>query len=316
MPIKLIRHPIVRLLKTPLIYAFSAAAIMALATLPLSNIYMSEIRILPGDTRNTASGLAQLAAAAAAVGVAMPGQETNDSAFLNILSSRWMKVQLLQSTYRFKARLWRFGAEREHEQTLLAFLKADNLDTGVEGIRDLLSITTDPKTRLLTIQVMTKSPSLSQAVAKRTLALLEEFALRRVQNRGRNKAHFASERLKEAATSLGQVEHEYQGFWSENRNYTQSQDPAVRLRGAHFEADLKLKQQVLAALTLSYEQAIVDEKNDMPILNVLDDGNLPIEKSGPRRSIYIAVSFFLVGLSRLVYQHRDKLNSLFADATD
>jgi uncharacterized protein involved in exopolysaccharide biosynthesis len=137
-----------------------------------------------------------------------------------------------------------------------------------------------------------------------------------VQNRGRNKAHFASERLKEAATSLGQVEHEYQGFWSENRNYTQSQDPAVRLRGAHFEADLKLKQQVLAALTLSYEQAIVDEKNDMPILNVLDDGNLPIEKSGPRRSIYIAVSFFLVGLSRLVYQHRDKLNSLFADATD
>jgi hypothetical protein len=46
---------------------------------------------------------------------------------------------------------------------------------------------------------------------------------------------------------------------------------------------------------MNREQALLEEKNDIPILNVLDPGNLPIEKSKPARSVVVLLTMMLVG---------------------
>ena len=54
---------------------------------------------------------------------------------------------------------------------------------------------------------------------------------------------------------------------------------------------------VLTTLTLNYEQALLEEKNDMPILNTLDAGDLPTEKSGPSRSLLMVSALIVAGLA-------------------
>ena len=309
-------RPVIRPFKRATYYGFCTALLVAIFSLALPNVYMSEVRILPGDNRSGGGNLAQLAAAAAAIGVAIPGTDSADSTFVDILNSRWMKEQLLTTRYRYSVQSWRFGNKTERESTLLEYLKAKNLDVGVRNVKNLLNVSTDLKSRLLTIQVITKSPELSKALSLRIVNLLEEFTLSRVRRRGSNKAKFVSERLRDASASLERLEADYQNFWNANRNYLQSSDPAIRIRGAHFEAELKLKQQVLAALTINYEQAIIEEKNDMPILNILDPSNLPIEKTGPSRWIYTLVSFFIVACGTALVEHRARLTALFLEESE
>jgi hypothetical protein len=109
------------------------------------------------------------------------------------------------------------------------------------------------------------------------------------------KALFAKERLVEARSELDNAENLFRLFLESNRNYVTSSDPAVRLKGNRLENELKLRTQLVGSLAVSFEQALMEEKNDMPILNVLDAGNLPIEKSRPGRSAIVMLSALLAG---------------------
>ena len=53
---------------------------------------------------------------------------------------------------------------------------------------------------------------------------------------------------------------------------------------------MRLRQQLVTTLALGYEQALLEEKNDMPILNVLDEADVPFEKSGPSRTLNVLIA--------------------------
>jgi LPS O-antigen subunit length determinant protein (WzzB/FepE family) len=56
---------------------------------------------------------------------------------------------------------------------------------------------------------------------------------------------------------------------------------------------------------MNREQALLEEKNDIPILNMLDAGNLPIDKSRPARSIIVIFSSLLVGMGSWIWLNRE-----------
>jgi len=283
-------------LKRPLQIGVLAGLITAIFTLFLPNEYRSESRILPADARGPA-GLGAMAAAAAAVGVAIPGQESADAAYVDILNSRWLRERLLQKSYTYSVRTWYFGKPQSRTETLAAYLghKA-NPDRALKALRAHIMINRDFKTKLLTLGVETTSPELSQQVAQDMVRLLETFVMERTRTRGGTKAAFAEQRLKEARAEYGLAEEDYRRFLENNRNFQTSADPVVRLKGTRLEAELRLRTQVVTTLAISREQALLEEKNDMPILNVLDAGNLPIEKSGPGRGAMVVAVFLLFTL--------------------
>jgi hypothetical protein len=280
-------------LKRPLQVGLVAGLLTAAITLVIPNEYRSESRILPADARGSA-GLGAMAAAAAAVGVSIPGQESPDAAYVDILNSRWLRERLAQKTYTFRVRTWYFGSPREKTQTLAEYLgQKANLDRAVKALRAHITVTRDFKTKLLTIGVETTSPELSQQVAQDAVRLLETFVMERTRTRGGTKAEFAEKRLKEAQGEYAEAEDAFRRFLDGNRNFQTSADPVVRLKGTRLEAELRLRTQVVTTLAIAREQALMEEKNDMPILNVLDAGNLPVDKSGPGRGAMVVAVFLL-----------------------
>ena len=279
------------------------ALVVALCTLFIPNQYKSEARLLPAESR-VGGGLGAASMAAAAVGVSIPGQEGPDAAYLDILNSRSLREALLLTRFNYKARSWTLGAEQVREQSLFDYIGKPNMDRAMKALKDRITTSRDFKSKLITIVVETKNPELSQQVAQRITRLLDEFVVLKSQTRGSTKAAFSEKRLQEARQEMAQAEESFRHFLDGNRNFLLSPDPSVKLKGLRLENELKLRTQIVTTLAISREQALLEEKNDMPILNVLDPGNLPIEKSWPPRAMLIGAAFLLATVLGWLYLNR------------
>lgn len=303
-------------LKKPLQWALAAGLLTAVITLFMPNYYRSEARLLPVESKGLGGNLGGLANAAAAFGVSVPGGDSSDANFVDVLNSRWLKEQLVNTEFRYRVKSWRFGTEREMRGTLKEYLGSPNLDQAVSGLGTSLSVSRDMKSKLITISAESRSPELSQAIVQRAGKLLEEFLQEKGRTRGSAKAAFAEARLLDARREMDDAEEALRRFLENNRNFQGSSDPAVRLKGARLETELRLRQQLVGAIAMNREQALLEEKNDIPILNVLDPGNLPIDKSRPGRSQIVLTLSLLVGLTGWCIANRQWLMFRFTDARD
>lgn len=276
--------------------------VTALITLFIPNRYTSTARILPTPSDSRAGGA--LALLAATTGASLPGVDDPDISYVDILGSRTVLETALNTRYQFHQRTWRFGAETASDETLYQYLDKPDMDKAILALQDHISVTRDFKTKLLTISVETKSPELSQLVVRRLVQLLGEFAVEKARTRGSEKAAFTGERLKEARQALDEAQDAFQRFLEANRNYESSSDPSIRLKGARLEMEYRLQQQLVTTLAMNREQALLDAKNDVPILNVLDKENLPIDKSGPQRLQAVILASLMILLGRILYLHR------------
>jgi uncharacterized protein involved in exopolysaccharide biosynthesis len=274
-------------------------------TLFLPNYYRSEARLLPVESKGIGGNLGGLASAAAAFGVSVPGGDSSDANFVDVLNSRWLKEQLLQTEFQYHARSWRFGAERVEKGTLYDYLEAKNLDRAVKGLGSVLSASRDLKSKVISISAETRSPDLSQLIVQRAGKLLEVFLREKGRTRGGAKAAFAEARLADARREMDEAEDILRRFLEGNRNVQTSGDPSVRLKGSRLETELRLRQQLVTTLAMNREQALLEEKNDIPILNVLDAGNLPIDKSKPTRSMMVLLAMLLVGAGSWIWLNRE-----------
>lgn len=279
---------------------------ISLCSLFIPNQYTSTARVLPRDPKNS-SGLNSLAAAAAAFGIGAGVGEDMSASYVDILKSRWVSERLLTLTCDYSLRFWYFGKSKTKRGTLQEYLGAADLDRGDQRIKDVLEIQRDTKSGLITIMATTSSPELSQAVARETVRLLEEFIFSHSQSQASAKADFARGRHRELLEDIAIAEEYFRRFLIINRNYQQSNDPTIRLEGARLEADLNLKRQVATNLALAREQAVLDQKDNTPVLVVLDQGHLPIEKSRPSRALMVVGAMLISGLILVVSRHRKEL---------
>jgi uncharacterized protein involved in exopolysaccharide biosynthesis len=301
-------------LKKPLQWALAAGLLTAAVTLLMPNYYRSEARLLPVESKGLGGNLGGLASAAAAFGVSVPGGDSSDANFVDVLNSRWLREQLLQTEFQYHIRSWRFGAEHLEKGTLYGYVDQMNMDRAVRALEKVLSASRDLKSKVISISAETKSPELSRQIVDRASKLLEVFLQDKGRTRGGAKATFAEARLADARREMDEAEDVLRRFLEGNRNFQSSGDPAVRLRGMRLETELHLRQQLVTTLAMNREQALLEEKNDIPILNVLDPANLPIDKSKPARSIIVLLAALLVGLGTWVWQNRDWIRErLLAD---
>lgn len=290
-------------LKRPLQIGLAVAVLVSAGSVFLPNYYCSEVRILPVETKGT-GGLGGLAATAAAFGLNIGGGDSSDANFVDMLNSRSLKESLLQTEYRFPCRSWRFGKKEMRTQTLLDYLGSANLDRGLKQLNPVFSVARDVKSKVIILRVETVSPELSQLVARQATKLLEANVQMKGRTHGSAKAAFAEARLAEARHEMDDSEAQMRNFMEVNRNYSVSTDPSIKLRGLRLEMEMKLRQQLVITLTMNHEQALMEEKNDVPILDIMDPGNLPIEKSRPSRGSIVLLCFFIATGGSLVWRNR------------
>ena len=291
-------------LKQPMQSAIAVGLLTAVVTLFMPNYYRSEARLLPVESKGVGGNLGGLASAAAAFGVSVPGGDSSDANFVDVLNSRWLKEQLLQTEFHYHTKSWRFGTERVEKGTLYNYLEAKNMDQAVATLGTVMSSSRDLKSKVISISAETKSPELSQLIVQRAEKFLEVFLQEKGRTRGGAKASFAEARLAEARLEMDEAEAILRRFLEGNRNYQTSADPSVRLKGSRLETELRLRQQLVAAIAMNREQAMLEEKNDIPILSLLDPGNLPIDKSRPARTMFILLSMMVVGAGVWIWLNR------------
>ena len=300
-------------LRKPLKWALGAALLTALITVFMPDYYRSEARLLPVEAKGQGN-LGQLAVTAAAFGVSLPGGEDSDANAVDIVNSRWLREQLLRTEFQYHARGWRFGSDQLREGTLYDYLDQKNMDRAVKKLTSVLTVSRDLKSKVITLSAETKSPELSQQVVRRADDLLGAFLQQKEQTRGSAKADFTEARLQDARGERAKAEDAFRQFLENNRNYQTSADPTVRLKGARLEAELKLREQLVLTLAVAREQALLEAKDDVPILNVLDAGNLPIEKSKPARSLIVILVALLMGIGSWSWMNREWIRErLLAD---
>jgi uncharacterized protein involved in exopolysaccharide biosynthesis len=303
-PLEVPKLELLASLKKPLQWALAAGLLTAMVSLFMPNYYKSEARLLPVDSKG--SGISGgLANAAAALGVSVPGTDSSDANWVDILNSRWLKEQLLQTEFQYHTRSWRYGAERAEKGNLYDYLQAKNKDRAIQGIGTILFSSRDQKSKVISISAETTSPALSQLIVQQVGKLLEVFVQEKSRTRGGAKAVFAEARLVDARREMDEAEDILRRFLEGNRNFQTSADPSVRLKGLRLETELRLRQQLVSAIAMNREQALLEEKNDIPILNLLDPANLPIDKSKPARLVLILLVTMLVGGGGWVWLNRE-----------
>lgn len=292
-------------LKWPAMIGLLAGALTACLTLAIPDYYRSEACILPVESKSLAGSLGGLSSTVAALGFGALGGDSGDANFVDVLNSRSLRERLLKTEFPYHERTWRFGAERPRVGTLYAYLKAPNMDRAIKKLRPVLTVSRDLKSKVITMSAETRSPELSQLIVQKASSLLESYLQVRGRTRGGAKAAFADARLAESRRELDDAEGLLRQFMEVNRNYTTSTDPFVRLKGARLADELRLRQQLLLTIAVTREQAMMDEKNDMPILNIMDPGNLPEEKSRPARAVMVLLAMMLAGAGSWVWLNQE-----------
>jgi capsule polysaccharide export protein KpsE/RkpR len=302
--------------KQPMSLAVIAGVLATLVSLGIPNEYVSEARILPKDPKTGAGvggGIGSMLAAT--VGFSgLSGMSDSATAYQDILKSRWMADRLLDCHYDYHERTWYFGALVEKKGTLLNYIEAKNRDAAFRYLRSILMVDKDIKSGLLMIRVKTTSQDLSQKIAKNAIRSLEEFINKNSSNQKSAKAEYAHERMKEAEAELNQVDEKLGKFIVLNRNYSTSNDPRVRLAGQRLESERTLRMQVFSMVSMAREQALLEEKDDVSIVNVLDGGHFPEEKTAPRRSLLVLTAFSLGGGLSLAWKKREEMKAYLVDS--
>jgi len=168
-------------------------------------------------------------------------------------------------------------------------------DPGTEPQRDKLyrrlakaaRFSMDPETRIVTVAVETRHPYLSAQVATAYLEELSRYATEEHQSRSRLVSGFVGQRTGEVRAEVAQAEKALHQFLLANQNYATSTDPDIRIEQLRLERNLELRTRVLMDLVSNHELVLLDERNEAPLIQVIDRGAPPDLRSWPVRRLWV-----------------------------
>lgn len=252
------------------------------------NQYTSVATILPSGGNDKFSELKDLATGSLAelgLGSLMQASENSSALYPKILASRLISEQILNQVFVFTHK----GETKS--MTLFDYTGAENKDKALLELNRIVGIDMDRRTGFITLSATTTYPELSVKVVHSYLDHLENYNLNLRQSKAKENERFIADRLNKAKKSLSNAENEMEEFRNKNLNYITSQDPALQKELSQIQRKIAVKEEIFLTLTKKHEIAKHDAVKDVPIVQVLDKGSVPMVKSSPRRSMYMLAAF-------------------------
>jgi uncharacterized protein involved in exopolysaccharide biosynthesis len=252
----------------------------------MKNKYTSTATILPSSSASLSSELKDLAAGSLGeLGLgATPSLENVSALYPDILTSRLISERVLARHYSFNQK------NKPKSMTLEDYIDAPNRDRAVRTLPRIVRIGCDKKTGVLTISVTTKYPEFSAAIVHAYLEELENYNINHRQSAASENEKFTSRRLKEIRAELAVAEDTLSSFQESNLNYMVSNDPELQMELARLQREIDIKASLYLTMAQQNELARIGAAKDVPVVQVLDRGSVPLEKSSPRRSLYLAAA--------------------------
>lgn len=283
-------------------FALATAICTAIIILFVPNKYTATATILPtmsdfstGGKLSMVEGLPDLGS----MGISIRDRSPS-ILYPEILKSRLLGENVLRKNYSItnKGKTITFD--------LYKYFKTDNPDIAYKSLQKITAIDYNKKTGIVSISVTTKDSQLSAQIANHYVWRLDEFnKYQRKTGAGLN-CEFIKKRMADTEKQLKQAEENLKLFREKNLNYYRSTDPELLMVHDRLFREVKVKTEVYLTLAQQYELAVIQEKKELPVIQVLDTAKPPSLKSGPARAkttflgllVGILISSFLVVVQR------------------
>lgn len=262
-----------------IIYAFLIATPM----------FRSITTLYPVGQEKGSNSQLQVLAAQFGVGGLVPSNSYN---IPDIVRSRRIKKKILEKT-------WTTTKEPDKQIYLYDYwdIDGDNLlikkEMAIEKLSELISVSKDDETELITISILTEDPQLSADIVNYIGFTVTKYIREAQQEQGMKNRMFIESRLIETKNDLSIAEEALKDFRERNRVITKTAE--LQLEYARLQRDITIKQEIYITLEKQKELAMIEETKDTPIVNVLDAGEKPIKKAKPKRLV-ILIIYMVIGL--------------------
>ena len=270
------------------------AVLAAISVANKPKLYKATASFVPQGadaSRNMLSGLA------GQFGMTIPGAATTNSSdfYSKLLRSPALLREVVTDTLRVM----------EEGGRAVSFIELFQIEPGsaklreelaIRQLRSMVNTSVDKTTGIVEYSLATKWPSVSLALSASLLNSLNEFNLRSRQTQAAAERQFLERRLDIANAELLSAEGKLQQFLSANRQFA---SPQLQFQRERLEREVMLRQQVVGALTESYEEAALREVRDTPLLTPIEAPTvpaLPEPRGRVRRVILGAIGGALVGV--------------------
>jgi uncharacterized protein involved in exopolysaccharide biosynthesis len=251
------------------------ALLMALGVMTFEGLALAQRRYVATASfvaqSSTARSLGQLGSVAAQLGMVGLSEEPETSVhfYSMLIESRPILEALAATAFPVSE------AAGDSQAVLLELIsiagdeETKRLQTAVEGLRALISVTASIQTNVVTVRVAAPEKLLAEGMAGRLLELLNEFNLRRRQNQAGNERQFIERRLASARDSLDAAERALVEFMERNRQ--RSSSPQLQFEEGRLQRRIALRQNVYTSLAEAYERARIQEVRNIPVITGIED---------------------------------------------
>jgi len=117
---------------------------------------------------------------------------------------------------------------------------------------------------------------------------------------GQNR-QFIEKRLLESKLQLTEAEESLKSLRQRNMNYYSTTDPELAMLNNQLQREVEVKSQVYLTLCQQYELASIQEKKEIPVIQILDSAQPPSVKSGPSRAKTAIIGFLFGAIAALAF---------------
>jgi uncharacterized protein involved in exopolysaccharide biosynthesis len=149
-------------------------------------------------------------------------------------------------------------------------------ERAMKKLDDAMTVTASPRTGVISLSVTLKDPVLSQAVTQQLINEVNTFNLESRQSQAGAERRFVEQRLAEMKDTLRTAEDRLQAFLQRNRDYANS--PQLTFEQQRLYREVSMQQEMVTTLAQSFEQARIEEVRDTPVITVIDQPDLPVQR--------------------------------------
>ena len=254
----------------------------------LPKYYKANAIILPEADKNKLGSMSSLAGLASLAGVNVSGGDIS-RLYPVILTSESVLTEVLERRYvteRFKDSV-----------NLIQYMEIDegssakNLDEALKRLKDLMVVSLDNKTNVVTASVEMRESRLAADVLNTALTEMDMFLREKRTTSATEQRKWIESRLVQVNDELRAAENALKNFREKNRRVMDS--PQLLLEQERLSREVQVKGTIDLELRKQAEIAKIDEIKQITTINVLDEGREPVKKERPKRGTNAAIGFLL-----------------------
>jgi uncharacterized protein involved in exopolysaccharide biosynthesis len=167
----------------------------------------------------------------------------------------------------------------------------------VETLQKKLTTSIERTTGIVTVEVNTTEPKLSEQMCVTLMSLLNQYDVNRRRDQARAEREFVEQRLSDERAALASEEDALTNFFTRNRQLIvgRSAAPELNAEESRLQRRVQLRQELYLSLAQNLSRVELEESRNTPTLSLLERPEGFVERR-PRGTLRLATLLFLLGL--------------------